>query len=648
MKTMRLRVVAFGLSCWPLACNSPNQIDKEPTIDVTSASEIVPDAPVSDSWGAAEVDVEAETTPPADVETRQIDSIDSELPPGDSSDAHIDSEAFDTATRPDAPLQEDEESDENSLIDTAPADTLDSESAASDIADGISAEEVLDTISLPDMESGSDSEVVDALEGGADYTPSETLCPEWANAFSPTYVHDPCEDLLISPEKFQELLPVPVQCPMPFSEIVQPDAVYDIAPDIAVDVWQYEEDPYVGLWGEIVDLLALPAGGVVFAYQMPEIKQWQWWSPDTTSTQNVRFRFLDSTGASLAVVDIASPISLEIAKWAKTSPAGKPWFAVYSDTFFQTEFGLDEQNNIVELTPNGMVPVYSFPKGSGLKPPDGYPISGGYFLPDGYIGQAPATESELLKSPCYNTVIYRRDLNWNITWKTPWAVMGSDWLNKPGVWPGTPLHVKGCGFVVYGVRPGNATSDAIPPSMLFHVPAFHFFTEAGTHVGTRSYLAGYWGSKSVFGATDGKEVVTARSIEGTIQNPTTWSYTVGVLRLKPDGSLKWFSVLWEPDAVWTSLDANSIIALSSGLTIVAADVNDGLVKVFVIDPAGCVIAAYAFGDEFSGDPVGTYATNFHHMQRLSDGRFVAHDNHRVFFFSLPAVEEWEAALPPAP
>jgi hypothetical protein len=509
-----------------------------------------------------------------------------------------------------------------------------------------------DTAVPLDSVDDADFDVPDSLDDASDTATPETLCPAWADDFSLDYVHDPCEDLLVSPEKFQELLTVPVACPVPFSQIVEPDAVYDIWPEAEIDWWDPRSGGSTKYDGEIYDMLALPEGGVWVAYRLTEYKSVDVGDPPSSSWQDVRFRHLDNDGQSVDVVDLATPESFENVKWARMSPGGEPWFAVYSEAFFATQFGLEEPSNIIALDADGIELVYTFPKDTPLTPPDGYSIYWGYFLRDGFIGQAPATEAELSKSACYNSVIYRRDLDWNITWKTPWAVMGSEWLNKPGVWPGVPLHIEECGFVLYGNRPGKATSESIPPSTLFHIPSFHFFTEAGTHVGTRSYLAGYWGENNMRGATDGKEVVTARSIDGTIQNPTSIGQKVGVLRLEPDGSLKWFSVLWEPDGIWSSLYANSILALPSGLTIVAADVNDFFVKVFVIDPTGCVLAVYAFSGGVPGQPTGapqgTYPSNFLHMQRLSDGRFVAHDDHRVVFFSLPAVDEWEAALAPPP
>jgi hypothetical protein len=241
--------------------------------------------------------------------------------------------------------------------------------------------------------------------------------------------------------------------------------------------------------------------------------------------------------------------------------------------------------------------------------------------------------------PCADVVVTQTDLQGNLQWFSPLGTEGN-LPDSKGALGGTvaPVPLGDCGYALVDVATG---SSEVPGYTFVKLPRVSYFSLDGHLVRQRLYAAGWWGSWSVFADADGLDVVTARTIDGTYQNPAVLASYAGVLRLNADGSLKWFSVLGEPENLFSTLIVDDVLALPSGLTLVAANSEGYYAKVFVLGPDGCTIAVYQFGESVNvadDDPEG-----FEHLTRLADGTFAAHDQRRVYFFHLPAVDEWEAS-----
>jgi hypothetical protein len=207
------------------------------------------------------------------------------------------------------------------------------------------------------------------------------------------------------------------------------------------------------------------------------------------------------------------------------------------------------------------------------------------------------------------------------------------------------LVIDGCGYVIHGTGWGLIETTPLYGS---YASVYSYFSLDGVRLGTRFHFGGV-GVAEQRATTDGVEVVAARKMLGTVYQPVSIGSQAAVVRLAKNGDMKWYSVLKETGAIWSALAVSGTLMLPSGLTVVSTSVNGFFAKLFVLDPNGCVLEVYAFGKEYVSDPNSPYHVGeMYDLVRMTDGRFAAHNKIRIYFFTLPIVEEWEAANAPPP
>jgi hypothetical protein len=490
------------------------------------------------------------------------------------------------------------------------------------------------------MDSTDSLGAVDGEDGAGDVDASEDatvppgMCPEWAGSMDNPIAYDPCDPIVVTPETKDVVVPVPTACAVPVPYTGELDAVYDLTDALYVFGWD-AIGALDGYAGGIETLVVDSDDGAWIVVQKPAKSGYL---EDFTTYGPTRV-WTDHVGGSGNVI-FSGPLLVEAGTnyvmWADALSNGdlllygmmEPLFPA-SDFPGYFNFGLFQAHagDIAWSTSMWMTEMASGSLWKGR-------VAGNQIAAVG----APS-EAVFADHPCADTVMTQTDLEGNLEWFSPLGTKGDVPDSKGGAGASdAPVRLGDCGYALAQVVTGESE---VPGYTFIKLSRVSYFTLDGKLVRQKLYAAGWWGYGYIFADADGLEVVTARTINGTYQNPISIGSQIGVLRLQADGSLKWFTLLTEPEKLWSSLYANAVLALPNGLTIVSCSINSGKTKVFVLGPDGCVLAVYLFKDDDVSN-AGDY-NDFLHLTRLADGTFAAHDQRRVYFFHLPAVDEWEAS-----
>lgn len=467
------------------------------------------------------------------------------------------------------------------------------------------------------------------------------ICPQWAERFpvpqAPPADPSPCEAFEVTEDNAAQLVPTPVVCSFPYPVDSEPTWVHDLTD--AISYTKYTAyGTVLGTVGQIGGIEVSESGSLLVIAKVREEEN-PVLSENAKPYSDCLYEEIAPTGELLVHLQFGEPGQSDGVH--EPSRFGKHFIASGEVSGFGAvpEEGVASTVGVFHVGPEGVSEYVSFNDFSGDGLFDG--LGPAYPAGDGFYANLRLSSEGLEAYPCMDYALAKVSYGGELQWWHPIDYTAGP--NPWGIFPWTAVHVPGCGYVAASRRGAIAPEFGFGP---FSLHALRYINEDGVLIGHRYYWAGVGGYGSLLYTTAGDEIVAVRNIDGVLGGTVVgFGAHVGVLRLKPNSDVKFFSVLSEPEIGASYAAFDSVLALENGLTIVTSSAT-AYTKATVLDPEGCPLAVYRYGSPYEYLPDAP--EHFYHLRRLPTGQFAAHDDAKVYFLDLPAVGEWEAANPTPP